>query len=103
MNEVELRVSTHNMPPSPKMLSGEVAPVICLMSTLMVPVLGLSSMIQPMASSRLGTKKGTMISTSNSPRNGVSVRVTIHANAAARPPANAVLTPITATVVRNSR
>ena len=71
--------------------------------TLIVPVLGLSSMIQPIASSSPGTKNGSVIRISSVPRNGVSVRVTIQARPAARATAITVLVPIRTTVVRNTR
>ena len=63
----------------------------------------LKSMIQPMASSSPGTKKGIVSRISSVPRNGVSVRVTIHASAEAMLTASSVLAPTRNTVVIKMR
>src|SRR5438876_4747310 len=86
------------------MLSGAFGnPSNAFSQTLIVPVLGLNSMIQPIASSRPGMKNGTVSRTSRVPRNGVSVRVTIQARADANVTASTVLAPINSTVVDKIR
>ena len=47
-------------------------------------------------------KNGSVISTSSVPRNGVSVRVTIHASVVARATATSVLAPTSSTVVNRT-
>ena len=57
-----------------------VAPVIDFQSVLRRPTCGFPSMAQAMAVRMGGMKKGSEISTSSLPRQGVSVRATIQAS-----------------------